>query len=100
MTPPTVNDAQKLAAKKQRELKANKSSSPAKPTKPHSVCNICKDDNELRESLKNFDLSDFNSKTIKLQELDAELTDRINQINNVNLRIQHLLLSEPAFTEE
>ena len=73
---------------------------PKEPKNKHHICNICKDDTELRQSLKEFDLSEFNSKTAQLKDLDVELSDRIKEINNVNLRIQHLLLSEPAFTEE
>ena len=38
--------------------------------------------------------------TIKLQELDADLTERISQVTNVSLRIQHLLLNDASFAEE
>ena len=104
VTPPPKSNLQKLTAKQQRELKNSTSRVPTpekdKAVKQHSVCNICRDDSELRESLKKFDLSEFNSKTAKLQELDVELDERIKQITNIDLRIQHLLLSEPAFKEE
>ena len=87
-------------------IKANKSKGPKDKSqspdkvKQHHICMVCKDDTELRESLKQFDLSEFHSKTAKLQELDAELSDRIKAISKVDLRIQHLLLSEPAFKGE
>ena len=81
--------------------KANIPTSSTGPkSSPNTICEICKNDDQLRETLKLFNPSEFAHNTARLKDLDFQLTERITQVTNVDLRIQHLLLNEKAFAAE
>ena len=90
-----------IKAKNTPEASPNKLPVPSPPKTPKTgtICQICQNDDVLRETLKQFNSSHFATNTARLKELDEQLTERITQVSNVNLRIQHLLLNENAFAE-
>ena len=106
----TTRNSQKSTPPSNRKAPKQRVAPDISPTKPIvtsqsssqnvNICQICKNDSTLREHLKQCNSSDFINNTTRLCELDADLTDRIRQVSNVNLRIQHLLLNEKEFTEE
>ena len=98
-TPPAKKDANRQSGLQSPVI--NRLQSPTRPEPPKDpnsgfICDSCKNNETLRASLQNVHVVNFATKLSELKTLNDDLSERISQIEMLDLHLKHLLLDKTA----